>query len=67
MIHTFLPNDEDPELKQLFLEQFSLIDGGMKRVCHEFLAYVAACHSYNEHARQLATEALAHEYWSNES
>lgn len=63
VVHTMLPNSEDLELKKYFLEQFCAIDGAMKRVCVEFLAYVAACHSYDEHAREIAKEALSHDFW----
>jgi len=67
VIHTMLPNDEEPELSKYFLEQFSLFDGAMKRVCVGFLEYVAACSAYDEHARKIAKEALAHEFWSIKS
>jgi hypothetical protein len=67
VIHTMLPNNEDRELEKYFLEQFSAFDGAMKRVCVEFLAYVATCSAYDEHARQIAKEALAHEFWSIKS
>lgn len=67
VVHTFLPDDEDPELKGYFQERFSKIDGRKKRVCREFLQYVANCAEYNEHAREIAKEALAHEFWSSNS
>jgi hypothetical protein len=67
VVHTFLPNEDDQDLKELFLEQFSLFNWSMKHVCREFLVFVANASVYNEHARRIATEALAHEYWSNES
>lgn len=65
--HTMQPNNEDQELEKYFLEQFSKFDDAMKRVCVEFLTYVAACDAYDEHARQIAKDALAHEFWSNKS
>lgn len=67
VIHTMLPNDEDPELERYFFGQFSKFSGAMKRICREFLVYVAACSAYNDHARQIAKEALAHEFWLRES
>lgn len=67
VIHTMLPNDEDQKLAQHFIERFSSIDGVMKCVCIGFLAYVATCGAYDEHARQLAKEALTHDFWSIKS
>ena len=67
VVYTMLPNSEEPDLEKYFLEQFSAIGGAMKRVCVEFLAYVAACRSYDEHAREIAKEALAHEFWQIKS
>jgi hypothetical protein len=60
-----LSPSEDPGLKQYFLDRFSMIRGGRRRVCGEFLEYVAACDAYDEYARRQAAEALAHGFWSS--
>lgn len=67
VVYTFLPDEEDPELKKYFQERFSKIIGGKKSVCRVFLQYVANCIEYDEHAREIAKEALAHEFWSVDS
>ncbi|WP_020559140.1 DUF6714 family protein [Thiofilum flexile] len=67
VIWTMCPCDDDPELKQYFLDQFTLIHGGKKRVCRKFLEYVATCSAYHEEAREIAQKALAHDFWAIES
>jgi hypothetical protein len=69
VLFMLLPKDEgeDPGLKQYFLDRFSMIHGARKRACVEFLAYVAACEAYHEHAREMAKKALAHEFWAGKS
>ena len=67
VVHTMLPDKEDQELTHHFCDRFSRIRGGKKRVCREFLQYIANCGAYNEHARQIAKEALNHEFWSSNS
>jgi len=64
VVHTMLPSEDDPELKHYFLNQFAHIVGGKKRVCRKFLEYIATCSAYDQHARKIAEEALAHEFWS---
>jgi hypothetical protein len=64
VVHAMLPSDNDPELKQYFLEQFAHFDRGKKQVCRRFLEYVAGCSAYDQHARKIAKEALVHEFWS---
>ena len=64
VVHAMLPDRKDPELDRYFLSRFSSIDGGRRRVCREFLAHVSGGDAYNEHAREIAQEALAHEFWS---
>mgnify|MGYP005809886437 FL=1 len=63
IIH-FRLNDDDDELREYSRDKFSRIDGGKKRVCREFLQYVAACPLYNNHAAELAKEALENDFWA---
>lgn len=67
IIHTMLPDEESRELNQYFHERFSRFLGGKKHVCREFLQYVKSCTLYDEHARKIAQEALANEFWSSNS
>lgn len=67
IIFTFLPDADDPELHEYFLEQFSRIVDGKKRVCRDFLQHVAECGSYFPHVREPASEALANGYWAVDS
>ena len=64
---TMLPEREDPKTAAAFLSRFSLMDEGKKHICREFLAYLSMNAAYNEHAREIAKEALAHEFWSTRS
>jgi hypothetical protein len=64
VVYTMLPDTKDPELIEHFNEQFKNIQGGKKQVAIEFLRYIANCDAYNEHARDIANEALNHEFWS---
>jgi len=67
IVFTMLPTDKDPELEQYFPNRFAFIDGARKRVCREFLAYLSEHDAYHDHARQIAREALAHEFWSTQN
>ena len=58
------PDDEDEVLREYFYDRFSNIRAGKRRACRDFLQYVASCAAYSEHARELAVEAVAHEFWS---
>ncbi len=62
-----LPDRGDPELEDYFLSRFSPMDEGKRRICREFLAYLSTNTAYNEHAREVAREALTHEFWSTQS
>jgi hypothetical protein len=67
IVFAMLPDRQDPELEQYFLSRFSSIDRERKRVCREFLIYVSGNAAYDEHAKALAMEALAHDFWSSPS
>lgn len=56
--------DKPMELREHFRATFSRIVGGRKQACRDFLRFVAASSSYNEHANQLAKEALSSEFWA---
>ena len=64
VVYTMLPDKDDPGLVQYFNERFKNIRGGKKGVTIDFLRYIANSDTYNEHAREIANEALAHEFWS---
>jgi len=64
VIFTMLPNEEnDPELKQHFKNQFSRIKGIKKQVCRKFLKYISYSNEYDNHAIELARKALKNEFW----
>lgn len=63
------PGEEDQEggggeMLQHFYDRFSKIRDGKKHACRDFLQYLAGCTSYCGHAREIAEEALTHEFWS---